>query len=53
MRLLCPSGTTNIEKGALGDSGANSVSPNKLDSAHLQIQPTLQNKSPEAYIPQS
>lgn len=32
MRLLCPSGTMNIEKGALGDSGANSVSLNKLDS---------------------
>lgn len=32
MRLLCPSGTMNIEEGALGGSGANSVSPNKLDS---------------------
>lgn len=32
MRLLCPSGTMNIEEGPLGGSGANSVSPNKLDS---------------------
>lgn len=32
MRLLYRFGTMNIEEGALGGSGANSVSPNKLDT---------------------